>query len=103
MCNPLQKIEPVQAQAPIVVQAEQQEVEQVQALAVQQIQQEQEQRAQQVQQTQRPAAPVDAAPTRTQRKKKTEEVAPLSRDQVRENYSDVRKNAFQKIFCKMSN
>ena len=95
MCNPLQKIEQVQAQAPIVVQAEQQEVEQVQALAVQQIQQEQEQRAQQVQQTQRPAAPVDAAPTRTQRKKKTEEVAPLSREQVRENYSDVRKNAFQ--------
>lgn len=86
---------PVQAQA---VQQEQQAVQQEQ----QAVQQEQQQAGPQVQDqvqpqqpAQRPAAPADAAVAQTQHKKKTERIAPVTRKQVRGNFSDVRKNAFQ--------
>ena len=111
MCNPIQQEHEIQqAPAPIVVQEQDQAVQQVQqAQAVQQVQQaqaveqaqeqqqavQQEQVQQQQQAQQQPAAPVDAAPAQTQNKKKTERIAPVTRKQVRGNFSDVRKNAFQ--------
>lgn len=102
MCNPIQQErEMQQAPAPIVVQEQDQAVQQVQqAQAVEQAQEQQqavqqEQVQQQQQAQQQPAAPVDAAPAQTQNKKKTERIAPVTRKQVRGNFSDVRKNAFQ--------
>ena len=102
MCNPIQQEHEIQqAPAPIVVQEQDQAVQQVQqAQAVEQAQEQQqavqqEQVQQQQQAQQQPAAPVDAAPAQTQNKKKTERIAPVTRKQVRGNFSDVRKNAFQ--------
>lgn len=107
MCNPIQQEHEIQqAPAPIVVQEQDQAVQQVQQAqaveqaqeqqqAVQQEQVQQQQQAQQQQAQQQPAAPVDAAPAQTQNKKKTERIAPVTRKQVRGNFSDVRKNAFQ--------
>lgn len=96
MCNPIQQEHEIQqAPVPIVVQEQPQEqvIQQVQQVEV--IQQEQQQQQDVQQQAQQPAAPVDAAPAQTQDKKTTERVAPVTRRQVRGNFSDVRKNAFQ--------
>lgn len=97
MCSPLpeeQNMQPVQA--PIAVQAEQHDTTQMQEQAVEQ-EQLQQQTIEQVQQVQPPpAAPEDAAPAQTQHKKKTEEVARISRAQVLENLA-VGKTAFQEI------
>ena len=99
MCNPIQQEHEIQqAPAPIVVQEQDQAVQQAQAVEQAQEQQQavqQEQVQQQQQAQQQPAAPVDAAPAQTQNKKKTERIAPVTRKQVRGNFSDVRKNAFQ--------
>ena len=99
MCSPLQQEQEIrQVQAPIAVQEQpvQQDVQQVQEPVQQVVQQEQQQQLEQgQQQEQPPAAPVDAAPAQTQYKKKTEEVARLSRSQVRNNFSDKRKAWFQ--------
>lgn len=87
MDNLLQEKQKIQ-QAPLAV-----PLEQNTALIQQQQQMRQEQTAP-LQQEQLPAAPMDAAPAQTQKKKT---VAKFSKHKVYDNFSDERKNAFHRV------